>query len=386
MTVPLIRSEVHLDAIAHNIREFRRIVSDDVKIMPAVKADGYGHGAVRVSVAALESGADALGVARIEEGMVLRNAGIAAPILVFGYTSPDNTDTLIDYDLTATVSMTETAREISGKALARGKKVNVHLKIDTGMGRIGMLTSLGHPGCVVQDINSTEDVMKVATLPGIELEGIYTHFASADAADKTDAKYQHQIFVEFLEDIKKNGLEIPLKHSANSAAAIQLPETHLDMIRPGISFYGLFPSGEVDRTLIDLKPAMELKAKIISLKRVPAGFRVSYGSTYVTKKETVIAVVPIGYADGFSRHFSSNGEMLVHGKRAPILGRVCMDLTMIDVGHIPDVAIEDDVVIFGQQGSEMLHVDELASRIDTINYEIVSALTSRVPRVYPGHL
>ncbi len=195
-------------------------------------------------------------------------------------------------------------------------------------------------------------------------------------------KKQFDIFTSITDEIKKSGIEIPILHSANSAAAIEMPETHLDMIRPGISFYGLYPSDEVDKSLIDLKPAMQLKAKIISLKKVPKGFKVSYGSTYITDKETTIAVVPVGYADGFSRLFTSNGSMLVHGERVPIVGRVCMDLTMIDVGGLPDVCLEDEVVIFGEQCGNFISCEELAQQIDTINYEIVSSITARVTRSY----
>lgn len=382
MTEPLVTAEIDLSAIAHNTREFARIVGPNVKIMPAVKADGYGHGAIDVSKTALENGASALGVARVEEGVALRQAGIDAPILVFGYVSPINTMDLIDYDLTATVSNLDVALAISDQALEVGKKVKVHLKVDTGMGRIGVLTGVGHPGCHGDYHHSVDDVLIIAGMKGIELEGIYTHFASADSHDKTYALKQLNMFTDFIDDLGKKGLEIPVKHAANSAAAIELPQSHLDMIRPGISFYGLKPSDDVDMSLVDLKPAMQLKSKIISLKTVPSGFHVSYSSTYATDRETTIAVVPIGYADGFSRHFSSNGHMLVHGIRAPIVGRVCMDLTMLDVGHIPGISLEDEVVVFGTQNGETLSVDELAGRIHTLHYEIISNLSPRVKRVY----
>ena len=382
MTVPLITAEIDLSAIAHNVKAFKKLTSDTVKIMPAVKADGYGHGAVAVSKTALENGADALGVARIEEGIELRNAGISAPILVFGYTSPDNTIDVIEHDLIITVSQLDVARQISELALNVGRQVKIHFKIDSGMGRIGLFTNSGHPGFPGPDTNGINEITEISKMPGLVLEGVYTHFAQADHQDKTYTKNQFEIFTGITDDLKKAGLEIPVLHSANSAAAIEMPETHLDIIRPGISFYGLYPSDEVDKSLIDLKPAMQLKAKIISLKKVPKGFKVSYGSTHVTDKETTIAVVPVGYADGFSRLFTSNGSMLVHGNRAPIVGRVCMDLTMIDVGGIPDVCLEDEVVIFGEQSGNSISVEELAKRVDTINYEIVSSLTARVPRTY----
>jgi len=382
MTEPLVTAEIDLSAIAHNTREFARIVGPNVKIMPAVKADGYGHGAIDVSKTALENGASALGVARVEEGVALRQAGIDAPILVFGYVSPINTMDLIDYDLTATVSNLDVALAISDQAIEVGKKVKVHLKVDTGMGRIGVLTGVGHPGCHGDYRHTVDDVLIMAGMKGIELEGIYTHFASADSDDKTYSLRQLNLFMDFIDDLGRKGLDIPVKHAANSAAAIELPQSHLDMIRPGISFYGLKPSDDVDMSLVDLKPAMQLKSRIISLKTVPSGFHVSYSSTHTTDRKTTIAVVPIGYADGFSRHFSSNGHMLVHGTRAPIVGRVCMDLTMLDVGHIPGISLEEEVVVFGTQNGETLSVDELAGRISTINYEIIANLSHRVKRVY----
>ncbi len=380
MTIPLIIAEIDLSAIAHNIRGFRRIASPDVEIMPAVKADGYGHGAVEVSKTALQNGASRLGVARIEEGIALRNAGIDAPILVFGYTSPSNTIDVIENDLTITISEKDIASKFEAAAIALGKKVKVHYKIDSGMGRIGMLTQGGHPGTPDLSTNSIEPVVDISKMKGLELEGLYTHFAQADHKDKQYTKQQFEIFSSFSKQLKTAELEIPVIHAANSAAAIEMPETHLDMIRPGISFYGLYPSHEIDKSLIDLKPAMQLKTKIVSLKKVAKGFNVSYGSTYVTEKETTIAVVPIGYADGFSRHFSSKGSMLVHGEKVPIVGRVCMDLTMLDVGDIDDISLEDEVIVFGSQGDGFIGADELAGKINTINYEIVSTLTSRVQR------
>lgn len=382
MAIPLIKAEVDLTAIAHNVREFKRLVSPDVTIMPAVKADGYGHGAIEVSKTALQNGASRLGVARIEEGITLRNSGIDAPILVFGYTSPENAIDVIENDLTITISEKDVASKFALAATTLGKEVKIHFKIDSGMGRIGMLTQDGHPGTPDLSTNSIDPVIDISKMKGLELEGLYTHFAQADHKDKQYTQQQFEIFSSFSKQLKAAGLEIPFIHAANSAAAIEMPETHLDMIRPGISFYGLYPSEHVDKSLIDLKPAMALKTKIISLKTVPKGFKVSYGSTYVTETETTIAVVPIGYADGFSRSFSSNGSMLVHGKRVPIVGRVCMDLTMLDVGGIADVALEDEVVVFGSQKDNFIGADELAVNAGTINYEIVSAITSRVPRYY----
>ncbi|MFC1489312.1 alanine racemase [Thermodesulfobacteriota bacterium] len=384
MGSPLVWAEVDLKAIAHNVRELRRIVNPDARLMAVVKANAYGHGVVPVTQQALESGAEVLGVARLNEGIALRKAGFGEPVLIFGFTPPAVADKLIEFDMTQSVWSYQAAEAYSATAVTAKKPIKIHLKIDTGMGRLGLL-----PDCrrkPTSDAYSAADaineVKAIASLPGLELEGIYTHFATADALDKSYAKEQFEIYLDFLNKLRQTGLEIPVKHAANSGAIIDMPETHLDMVRAGISLYGLYPSDEVDKRRIALHPAMTLKARVVHLKNVPSGFKISYGCTYETKSPTTIASVPVGYADGYSRLLSSQGHMLVRGRRAPIVGRVCMDQTMLDVGHIPDVSIEDEVVVFGRQGDEAITVDEIASILNTINYEIVSALTDRVPRVY----
>lgn len=380
----LVWAEVDLNAIAHNVRELRRITNPDARLLLAVKANGYGHGAVEVARKGLEAGADALGIARLHEGVGLREAGIDAPILIFGYTPPGQADAVIKYGFMQSVYNLETARAYSDAAVAAGTPMKVHLKFDSGMGRLGMLPDAFRltadgvaPGSQVLD-----EIREINALDGIELEGIFTHFASSDSADKEYALRQYYIFNGLLEGMKKIGLKIKIRHAANSGAIIDLPRTHLDMVRAGISLYGLYPSDEVDKSKIDLQPAMTLKARIIHLKHVPAGFKVSYGMTYETPSPTTIATIPIGYADGFSRLLTNRGQMLVHGKRASIIGRVCMDLTMLDVGHIPDVALEDEVVVMGRQGKEEISADEIAAELNTINYEVTSSLTARVPRIY----
>jgi alanine racemase len=219
-------------------------------------------------------------------------------------------------------------------------------------------------------------------MKGLDIEGIYTHFACSDAADKTHATGQFSLFMRILDCLSKTGMEIPIRHAANSAALLQHPETHLDMVRPGIALYGLFPSPEVHSPGISLRPAMSLKSRIVHLKEVPEAFAVSYGCTFQTDRKTRIATVPVGYADGFNRLLSNRGQMLVHGVRAQVTGRVCMDLTMIDVGHIPDAAVGDEVVVFGSQGQEAIRIEEMARALDTINYEIVTTISERIPRVY----
>ena len=377
-------AEIDLNAYAHNITELKRITRKGARLMAVVKANGYGHGAIEVARKALENGAQYLGVARINEAVQLRTAGLDAPILIFGYTPPDLAETLIRYDLTQTVYSIAAANTLSGIAGRQGKKIKVHIKVDSGMGRLGLLLkepTAGNPG----DRPTTDPVQQalaISRLSGLTVEGTLTHFATADSTDKSYANRQLEKFLDFVDRLRREGLEPPIKHAANSGALIDLPESHLDMVRPGIATYGLYPSGEVNKNKVDLKPVMALKSRIIHLKKVTAGFNISYGITYQTNKSTTIATVPIGYADGFNRLLSSRGHMLVHGQRVPIVGRVCMDLTMLDVGNVPDVAIEDDVVVFGQHQNESVTADEMASTLNTINYEIVSTITARVPRIY----
>ena len=380
---PVTWAEINLRAYAHNIKELKRITRPPARLMAVVKANGYGHGAVEVAREALKNGAQYLGVARINEAISLREAGLSAPILIFGYSPPDLAPMLIDYDLTQTVYSLSTARALSEQASRKGKKMPVHLKVDSGMGRLGFLLEAINiiPNGTAAP-NPVREIEAITRLPGLAVKGIFTHFATADSADKSYADLQLDRFMDFLHRLQKEGLEPPLRHAANSGALIDMPGSHLDLVRPGIATYGLYPSEEVDKSMVDLKPVMTLKSKIIHLKKVPPGFNVSYGITFQTKHHTTIATIPVGYADGFNRLLSSRGYMLVQGQRVPIVGRVCMDLTMLDVGAIPEVSVEDEVVVFGEQGFEAIPADEIAASIDTINYEIVSTITGRVPRVY----
>ncbi|MEA3428374.1 MAG: alanine racemase [Thermodesulfobacteriota bacterium] len=383
MQHPIVWAEVDLKAIAHNVRELRRITSPDSRLMAVVKANAYGHGLVETAGKALESGAQALGVARASEGIQLRKAGFDASILVFSYTPPALVRELVEFDLTQTICSYKTAEALSADAGSAGKRIRVHLKVDTGMGRLGVLPDCFRTSQSGRNVdNAVHEVKSIARLKNLEIDGIYTHFAIADSPDKSYTEKQLEIFMDFLDQLKRAGLEFPVRHAANSAAVINMPETHLDMVRTGISIYGLYTSDHVDKSRIDLKPAMELKARIIHLKKVPAGFKVSYGITYETEKATTIATVPIGYADGFNRLLSSRGHMLVCGRKAPIVGRICMDMTMLDVGDIPEISLEDEAVIFGKQGDASITVDEIASSINTINYEIISTIADRVPRIY----
>jgi alanine racemase len=384
VNTPLTWTEIDLNAYAHNIKELRRIAHPDARLMAVVKANGYGHGAVEVAREALLNGAEWLGVARIDEAIRLRQEGLTAPILIFGYTPPDLAKQLIEFDLTPTVYAYSTAKTLSNYALSIGKTMGVHIKVDSGMGRLGLLPDTLVSKRAPEDLKNEAvlEIESISKLAGLDIEGIFTHFATADSADTSYANKQLDIFLDFTHQLRRAGVEPPLRHAANSAALLQLPESHLDMVRPGIATFGLWPLEERNETQAVLKPAMSLKSKIIHLKRVPAGFNVSYGITYQTQQPTTIATVPVGYADGFSRLLSSRGHMLVHGKKVPIIGRVCMDLTMLDVGTLSNVNLEDEVVIFGQQDNASISADEIAARLNTINYEIVSTITARVPRVY----
>jgi alanine racemase len=380
---PITWAEISLGAYAHNIKELKRITRPPARLMAVVKANGYGHGAVEVAREALQNGAQYLGVARINEAVPLRQAGLEAPILIFGYSSPDLAPILIEHDLIQSVYSLSTARALSEKAARQGKKITVHLKVDSGMGRLGfLLDAINNNPDDIPAQNPVSEIDAITRLPGLTVEGIFTHFATADSVDKSYANLQLNRFMDLLNRLQKEGLQPPLRHAANSAALIDMPDSHLDMVRPGIATYGLHPSDDVNKSKVDLKPVMTLKSKIIHLKRVAAGFNVSYGITFQTKKPTTIATIPVGYADGFNRLLSSRGHMLVHGRRVPIVGRVCMDLTMLDVGAISGVALEDEVVVFGDQGIGAVTADEIASSLDTINYEVVSTITGRVPRVY----
>lgn len=365
-------AEISLTNIHHNIREVRRLVGAEREIMAVVKANGYGHGAVQVARAALAAGAGRLAVARLCEALELREAGITAPILIFGYLTREQLAQAIEQQLTITIYRLDMAEQLSELAQAAGIPAKVHLKVDTGMGRLGF----------GEGEQSVKEVEQVCSLPGLICEGIYTHFAAADETDKTYTRWQLDRFLSFLHQLELQGINFPLRHSANSAAIIDFPDAYLDMVRPGIIMYGLYPSAEVDQNKVRLLPAMSLKARIAHLKEVTGGTKISYGCTYAVPEDTVIASLPLGYADGYPRLLSSRGQVLIKGQRAPVVGRVCMDQCMVDVGKIPGVKVHDEVIIFGQGAGQTLPVEELAAWSGTINYEVVCWIGSRVPRFY----
>jgi len=378
LDTPLVRADIDLDAITVNIQALKKVTAPGARFMAVVKANAYGHGAVEVAQRALESGAHCLGVARIQEAVALRESGIDSRILVLGYTPPELTRLALDNRLTLTVFDVDTARAISDSAVAAGKTVTTHIKTDTGMGRLG-LRPAGEKGVAI-DPDRVDAAIRIAQMPGLDLEGIFTHFASADSTDTTYTERQFNLFCDYVAELERVGIKFRLKHAANSAAIIAHPRTHLDMVRAGIAMYGLNPSQEVNLNHLATRPVMALKARLVHVKKVPRGFSVSYGMTHRTTAPTTIATVPIGYADGYSRLLSSRGTMLVRGQRAPVVGRVCMDLALLDVGHIEGVRTGDEAVILGRQGAETVPADEIADLVGTINYEIVSSITARVPR------
>ena len=360
--------EVDLEAIAHNVRRVSEIIGPAVKVLAVLKADGYGHGAVRVARTALNNGACCLGVASINEGLVLRKAGVSAPILVLGFTPAWQAHELVLNGLTATVFDLDVARALSRAAGQLDSQVRVHIKVDTGMGRLGLL-----PDDVVPF------ALALRSLSHLELEGIFTHFSVADA-DPDYTRWQVGRFQTVLDALTEEGIDPPLVHAANSAAILGLPESHFGMVRLGVAMYGLHPSPDL-RCPPDFRPALSFKTEVAQVKTLAPGSYVSYGNTYQTTGRQRIAVIPVGYADGFRRAPRHWGEVLVRGRRAPIVGCVCMDQTMIDVTAIADVRQGDEVVLIGEQGGESITAEDVAGRLGTINYEVVSEILARVPRV-----
>lgn len=369
---------VDLAAVYANVRALGACLGPETRLMAVVKANGYGHGAREVAVVALEAGAAALGVARMDEALRLKAAGINAPILIFGHTPPVLTAKLLSHGLTQTIWDMETARAFSDAAILTGLRLCVHIKIDSGMGRLGIAC------CKDADYDRAVDtVAAVHRLPGLEVEGIYTHFATADEADKAYAMVQFRRFAALLERLEASGIRIPVRHAANTAAIIDLPETHLNMVRAGIGIYGAYPSLNVDHANVRLVPAMTLKSRVIQVKKVAPGFAVSYGLTGRTMTSTLLATVAVGYGDGYPRLCSNHGQMLVRGKPAPVIGRVCMDQTILDVGHILGVAPGDEVVVFGKSDDTGIPVESVAKSAGTISYEILTGISGRIKRVYP---
>jgi alanine racemase len=367
-------AEVDLDALCGNIREIRRITDPHAEVMAVVKANAFSHGAEQVSRVALRCGARWLAVALLQEALELRQKGITAPILVLGFTPDADAAEVVANDISQTVFTWEGGLALAAAACRLGRKARVHVKIDTGMGRLGFPATR----------ETVEIICRLARLRGLELEGIYTHFASADEPDKSYTEEQFRKLQQVLSQLAAQGVYIRWRHCANSAATLDLPHTHLDLVRPGIILYGLYPSEAVRHDLVRLRPVLSLKARVAHVKEVPRGTAISYGCTYVTSGATRIATLPLGYADGYSRLLSNKAEVLIRGRRAPVAGRVCMDQMMVDVGRIPGVAPGEEAVLIGRQGDQEVTVEELAGLMGTINYEVITRIGARVPRRYTG--
>ncbi len=361
-------AEIDLNKLKKNVREIKKTVSPTVKLMAIVKANAYGHGSVEIAKAAETAGADYFGVASLGEALELRSSSIKTPILILSETDHSHIERVLDADITQTVYTLELAQLLSDTASHKRKKAKVHVKIDTGMSRVGVLPE-----------NARSLIEKIIRLPGIELEGIFTHFAKADDPDSGFTMEQFGKFNKIIESLKAGGIKVPILHAANSAAMINFPETRLDMVRIGICLYGLKPSA--DNKGPEIEPVLYFKTKVLYIKEVPENTPVSYGASYHTSKRTKIATLPVGYADGLSRGLSNKGSVIIKGKKYPIAGNVTMDMTMVEVGS-DKIEIGDEAVLIGRDGNEEITVGEIAGLDGTINYEVVCGIGKRVPRLY----
>ena len=371
-------AEIDLSALRHNYQLVRSKVDPSVKIMCIVKADAYGHGVQNIAREHQRIGADWFGVSNLHEALQLRNYGITRPILILGYTPPDRAAELALFGISQAVFTEDYARELSSQAQQNGCTVKCHLKLDTGMSRLGLPCHSEE-----QDAASVDTAERICCLPNLDCDGIFTHFAVADDGDagKEFTVSQYNNFMSVINGLAKRGITFRFRHCCNSAGTLEYPEFHLDMVRPGIILYGLNPSPIFDGKY-DLKPVMQLRSVISMVKKIEKGATVSYGRTFTAEKELTVATVPIGYADGYPRPLSGRQDMLINGKRAPIIGRVCMDQLMLDVSDIPNVESGMTVTVFGEDNGERIPVEELSNKTDTINYETVCLLGKRVPRVY----
>lgn len=368
-----IQADIDLDAFAFNLESIKNNLKEDTKIITVLKADGYGHGALPLAREAVKDPRVwGVAVATVEEAEELRQGGIRKPLLILGYTYEENYEQIAREEFRPAVFKLSMARKLSQAAVKNNTVVNVHIKIDTGMSRIGY-----------RDLETAvPEIMEISRLPGIRIEGLFTHFARADEK-KTDPAYvQFRKFQEFQKALEAQGLEIPICHCSNSAGIIRMPEANLNAVRAGVILYGLYPSEDVEKEPVPLKSVMELKSHIAYIKTVEAGVQISYGGTFTTQRETRVATIPVGYADGYARGLSNKGSVLIRGKRAPILGRVCMDQFMVDVTDIPQAQELDEVVLLGRSGDEQITMEELGELSGRFNYEFACCISKRVPRIY----
>lgn len=364
-------AEIDLDCIKDNIREIRKSMKEK-EIIAVVKADAYGHGAIDIAPVLLENGADKLAVAVITEALELRNSGIEAPIIILGYTPITFAKELIKENIEQTVYDLGYAKELSKIGKENYTDINIHIAVDTGMGRIGFLPN-------EDGIKAVEAISK---LDNIKIKGIFTHFSSADEKDKEYTNYQIKKFNDFVKVLEGKNINLGCKHLSNSAAILDIEEAHFDAVRPGIILYGYYPSNEVDKKKIKLKPALTLKSQIVHVKELSTGEYISYGRKYRTQRKSIIATLPIGYADGYTRALYGKAQVIVKGKLVPVVGRICMDQCMIDVTDVGPVKVGDEVILLGAEDGVKFDADDIAKLIDTISYEVVCMIGKRVPRVY----
>lgn len=364
-------AEINLDAIVKNVDNLMALTKENTGALAVVKADGYGHGDVAVAKAVAQK-VTGYAVATLDEAVNLRENGVKKPILVLGYVDPYEFDILVSHEITATVFDVETAQLLADAARVQKKQAHCHIKVDTGMRRIGL----------EPDENGIAIVKQITALKELSADGIFTHFAASDETDKTSAEHQFKLFTDFTGRLEKEGIHFTYRHCANSAAVIDMPQVDLDMVRLGIAMYGMYPSDEVKKEKVELFPALDLKSYITMVKEIPAGEKVSYGGTFTTTRTTKLATVSVGYGDGYPRALSSKGYVLVRGQKAPIVGRVCMDQMMVDVTDIENVTRADIVTLIGKDGDAEITVEEIAALAGTFNYEFVCDLGKRIPRSY----
>ncbi len=368
-----VRAEVSLNAIEHNFEEMKKNIQKGTKIIAVIKADAYGHGAKAISQ--LIQAYDYIwgfATATAEEALALRKYGITKPILILGLVFEEHFQELAEQDIHLSISDVEMAEKFAEAGKRLGHECHVHIALDTGMTRIGFSDTA----------ESVQEIKKIAQIPDLKIEGIFTHFARADEYDRKPAMVQLSRYERFVKLLREEGIHIPLCHCSNSAGIIRIAEGNMDAVRAGITIYGIYPSEEVERNILSLIPALELKSHVSYVKNVPSGTAVSYGGTYITTRATKIATIPVGYADGYPRQLSNKGWVLIHGKKAPVLGRVCMDQFMVDVTDIPDVQTGDEVTLIGRDGEEYIHVDTLGELSGRFSYEFLCEISKRVPRVY----
>jgi len=365
-------TEINLDALASNFREIRTITNKNSKIMAVIKADAYGHGFLESARILEREGVDAFAVALAEEALQIRRAGYSQPVLILGVIPDEEYKSAIENNISLTVTCTEDAEKISRIASECKKTAKIHIKLDTGMSRLGFVISDNNDAVV-------DEILKISTLPYIETEGVFSHFSTSDEADSSYTELQLKRFLNICDSLREGGLTNIIRHIANSAAIMMYPEAHLDMVRPGIVLYGLYPSEEVDKKRLKLTPVMTLKSKITYIKTLSEGRGISYGKEYITEGETKVATIPIGYADGYVRSIAKDGKILAGGKKVRILGRICMDQCMIDVTNVNNINVGDEVILFSDK--EIL-ADDVAKWMGTINYEVVCLVSKRIPRIY----